>query len=69
MGFGLSPHGCLAGQVTFNSQGTSDMLFVISDFLPLMRGLFITLRLYVRWMTPTPPANPYACNEETARNV
>jgi hypothetical protein len=36
--------------------GQSDMLLVISDILPLMQGLLITLRLCARSMTRTPPA-------------
>ena len=32
------------------------MLLVISDILPLMQGLLITLRLCARSMTRTPPA-------------
>jgi hypothetical protein len=31
------------------------MLLVVSDFLPVMQGLFITLRLYVQWMTGRRP--------------
>ena len=60
MGFGPSPRGCLAGQVHLEPSDTSDMAFVISDFLPLMQGLIITLRHYQRWLTRTPPANPCA---------